>query len=184
MNPSLQKSWLFSKEQFQGRDSSEILIQGFIASKIQSCWNGLRVVETQSHKYPRKPSLTLTFLIVHIKVQSSRENKQLSQGHITNELKQKGRSPDSKSRAFFLTSPFLLHFLPWARFIWPVVTGMKSLVFVWFRGELKTKKANEPVTADTDSIEEAFKLVGLLLDKLENGNPLRPEECRWSTLRN
>ena len=39
-------------------------------------------------------------------------------------------------------------------------------------GELKTKKANEPVTADTDSIEEAFKLVGLLLDKLENGNPL------------
>lgn len=141
-------------------------------------------METQSHKYPIKPSLTLTFLIVHIKVQSSRENKQLSQGHVTNELKQQGRSPDSRSRAFFLTSPFLLHFLPWARFIWPVVTRMKNLVLVWFRGELKTKKANEPVTADTDSIEEAFKLVGLLLDKLEKGNPLWIEECRWSTLRN
>ena len=35
MNRSLQKSWLLSKEQFQGRDSSEILIQGFIASGIQ-----------------------------------------------------------------------------------------------------------------------------------------------------
>lgn len=35
MNCSLQKSWLFSKEQFQGRDSSKILIQGLIASGIQ-----------------------------------------------------------------------------------------------------------------------------------------------------
>lgn len=43
-------------------------------------------------------------------MQSSGENKKLSQGHATNELEQKGRSPDSKFHAFFpdITLPLTL----------------------------------------------------------------------------